>query len=90
MHHLAPAVALILALLGQDFDKSRHNWMKFKPGSSASYKMSLEMGGQAMDIISKTELKEVTDKGYTLVETAEMMGNKNESERSTELGSCQR
>ncbi len=85
MSHVISSVVLVLALLGQDFDKSRHSWMKFKTGSSASYKMTLEMGPQAMEITSKSELKEVTDKGYTLVETAEMMGNKNESERSTEL-----
>lgn len=81
------AFALVAAALcsGQDFDKSKHPWLKHKPGAWVEYKMSQSMGEMNNEGTYKTTLKKVGEKDYVLANAIEMGGQKQETEDTQTL-----
>ena len=77
------AIALILSVAAQDFDKSKHPWTRWKVDSYAKYKMTVEAGGGSFDGEYKSVLTEMTDKGYSAVHTSSFMGTER-AEKETE------
>jgi len=71
---------LALALLPQDVDTKRHPWLKWRKGSFARFKMSVDLGGQQLELGTRQELSAADDKEFTLAVTTEASGQTQESE----------
>lgn len=74
MRTLAGALALGLCAAGQEFDKARHPWGKWKVDSYAKYKMTIEAAGQAIDGEYKASLIELKEKEYSTRHVFSFMG----------------
>jgi len=81
---LALAAALLLAPQ-DEFDKSKHPWLKWKEGATVEYTMSQEMGEMKNEGSYTLKLSKVTDKGYTVMTTVDMGGSSNDTEDTQEL-----
>ncbi len=79
MIRLALAV-LALVLLPQDVDTKRHSWLKWKTGSFARFRMSVDLNGQQLELTTRQELTAADAKEFTLAVTTEAGGQTQESE----------
>jgi hypothetical protein len=72
-------VALVVILIPcQDFDKSKHNWLRFKPGTFVKIKIAMERGGQKQEATMRQELADIKDKEFCLKVVFEMGGESQE------------
>ncbi len=77
MRILACALALALPA-GQDFDKTKHQWGKWKVDTRIKFKMTIEVGGQSIEGEYRSALTELKDKEYTLRHASSVMGAEQE------------
>ena len=69
------AVALALGLpAGQDFDKAKHPWAKWKVDSCTKFAMKIEVAGQTFDGEYKSTLTGLKEKEYSLRHVSSFMG----------------
>lgn len=74
MKLLSGALALWLCAAGQDFDKTKHPWTKWKVESFAKYKVTIEAAGQTLDGEYKSSLAELKEKEYSTRHVFSFMG----------------
>jgi len=72
-------ILLAIAGIAQDeMSKDKHPWMKYKVGTTVSFKMKIDAGGQQVEGTMKQELTELKDKSYTTKTAFDVMGQQNE------------
>jgi len=79
------AVAGSGAFAQQAFDKERHHWAKYKVGTSITFKMTVETGGNKAEGSLKQELKEAGASSFKLVHMYDMAGQKSQEEETEEM-----
>lgn len=73
------------ALAQKEFDKERHHWAKYKAGTSVTWTMKVDAGGNKAEGSLKQELKEVGASSYTLLHAYDLAGQKSEEEETEDL-----
>lgn len=79
------ALAAALAILGQDFEKSKHPWLRWAEGSWVKIRMAQEFGGRKMESTLTSKLVKISDKDYTLSQTSEMGGQSQTKEDTNSI-----
>lgn len=89
MKHMALCAAAVVVSVtvcqAQEFDKSKHGWLKFKVGSWVKFKLSLDVAGQKLEGDVKEELAKVDDTGSTTKVSAKLGEDEFPSEESESL-----
>lgn len=81
-------ISAIFALLLQDaLEPARHPWMAWKPGASARYRITLELGAARQDGAVAYTLAETGPRGYTLKVLASQLSKELSSELQDDVPS---
>lgn len=80
----ASFVLLAAAAMGQDFDKSKHPWLKYKAGTSVTFKITYEIGEMKQEGTMTQTLAEVREKDYVTKLKYDVMGQEQEREEVEE------
>ena len=78
------AVSLLL-FAGQEFDKTRHLWAKWKVDSSAKYTLVVEAVGQKLEGDYVLSLAELKDKELTIRQRTNILGAEHEAAETESL-----
>lgn len=78
-------VLLAAMAMGQDFDKSKHPWLKYKAGTSVTFKLTYEVGEMKQEGTMKRTLAEVKENEYITKTKYDMMGQEQEREETEQF-----